>query len=64
MGILNNEQRKERGKAEFKIYIEENTNRVVDPTIFWDTMKVVIRGNVIAETTHIKRAKPEPQNIY
>ena len=59
VGILNNEQRKEKVKAEIKRYIEENNNGAVDPTILWDAMKVVIRGKLIAETAHAKRIQLE-----
>lgn len=53
VGILNNEQRIEKVKAEIKRY-EENNNGEVDPTILWDAMKAVIRGKLIAEAAHVK----------
>lgn len=57
VGISNNEQRKEKVKAEIKRYIEENNNGEVDPTILWDAMKAVIRGKLKAETAHVKRVR-------
>ena len=59
VGLLNCEQRKIRMKAEIQRYVEENDNGAVDPTIFWDAMKVVIRGRLIAETAYMKKVKSE-----
>lgn len=64
VGISNNEQRKEKVKAEITRYIEENNNGAVDPTILWDAMKVVIRVKLIAETAHVKRVKLESYRAY
>lgn len=61
---MNNEQRKEKVKAEIKRYIEENNNGEVDPTILWDAMKAVIRGKLIAETAHVKRVRLEAYKKY
>ena len=52
---MNNEQQKEKVKAEIKRSIEENINGAVDTTISWDAMKVVIRGKLIVETVHAKQ---------
>lgn len=45
-GRLNNEQRKEKVKAQRKRDTEENGNAAGEPTILWDAMKVVIRGKL------------------
>lgn len=57
MGILNDKNLVERMKEDINRYIEENDNGEVDPTILWDTLKAVIRGNLMAYTTGRKKAR-------
>lgn len=64
LGIMNNDQTRKKVKTEIERYIEENNNGTVDPTIFWDAMKAVIRGKLIAETAHAKRAKVEAYKMH
>ena len=59
MGMLNNEQRKERVREELQAYIDDNNNGEVDPTVVWDAMKAVMRGKLIVETVLLKKAKLE-----
>lgn len=61
---MNNDQTRKKVKTEIERYIEENNNGTVDPTIFWDAMKAVIRGKLIAETAHAKRAKVEAYKMH
>jgi len=63
LGILNNDQRKEKIKTKIRRYIEENNGGQVNPTILWDALKVVIRGQLIAETVHVKKVKSEAHRI-
>ena len=47
----------ERIKKNINRYIEENDNGEVDPNILWDALKAVIRGNLIAQTTLLKKSR-------
>lgn len=54
IGILNDETITEQIKIEIRRYIEENDTGESDPTILWDALKAVIRGKLIALTSHQK----------
>ena len=57
MGILNNKAITEQIKLEIKRCIEENNTEDISPTILWDTLKVVLRGELIAITSRQKKLK-------
>jgi hypothetical protein len=57
VGILNDKDLVERIKKDINRYIEENDNGEVDPNILWDALKAVIRGNLIAQTTLLKKSR-------
>lgn len=59
LGIMNNDQTREKVKTEIRRYIEENNKGTVEPPIFRDALRAVIRGKLIAETAHVKRTKVE-----
>lgn len=44
VSIINNKVGNEQIKMEMKRRIEENNTEDINPTILWDTVKVVIRG--------------------
>lgn len=45
VGLLNNKGLVEEIKREIIRYKEDNDNGEVDPTILWDALKAVLRGN-------------------
>ena len=57
MGLLNNEQRKDKINFEIQKYITENDNEMVEPTMVWDALKAVMRGRLISEATYAKKMK-------
>ena len=57
IGILNDKKNTEQIKMEIKRYIEENDTGESDPTIVWDALKAVIRGKLIALTSHLNKNK-------
>lgn len=64
VGILNNEEKKEKIKTEIKRHIEDNNNGEVDPIILWYAMKAVIRGKLGRLNTFIKEIKEEDQTGF
>ena len=62
VGLLNNKELVEGIRRDITRYREENDNGEVDPTTLWDALKSVIRGKVIAQASHPKRARLE-QNL-
>lgn len=62
LGILNNKKMVEEIKFEIKRYLEENDNGEINPSILWDTLKVVIRGKLIAKTAFAKKTRLETYN--
>lgn len=61
---MNNDQTRKKVKTEIKRYIDKNNYGTVDPTIFWDATKAVIRGKLIAGTAHAKRVKVKAYRIH
>ena len=57
VGLLNNEQRKDKIKLEIQKYVTENDNEMVEPTMVWDALKAVMRGRLISEATYAKKMK-------
>jgi len=49
VGILNNKGLVEELKKDIRQYMEENSNKEVDPHIVWDALKAVVR-----EEKHIR----------
>uniref|UniRef100_A0A8C7WYM9 Reverse transcriptase domain-containing protein n=1 Tax=Oryzias sinensis TaxID=183150 RepID=A0A8C7WYM9_9TELE len=62
IGILNKETVKEQIKNTIKRFIEENDNGEVNPNILWDTLKAVLRGNLIAITSAQNKEKKDKYN--
>lgn len=62
LSILNNTKLKETLKEEIKTYLELNDTGEVNPSILWDALKAVRRGNITAKTTLIKRLRLEKLN--
>lgn len=56
-GILNNKTVVEQIRTDIRAYMEENDNGETDPAILWDALKAVIRGRLIAITSHLKRER-------
>lgn len=48
VGLLNNKAIVEQIELNFKEYMMINNNGEVDPSILWDSLKAVMRGNLIA----------------
>lgn len=57
LGILNNMATVEDIKREIKECININRDSDVDPTIVWDSVKAVMRGNLISRTSYINKTK-------
>jgi hypothetical protein len=57
VGMLNNKTAVEQIKPEIKDYLKINDNGEVDPSILWDSLKAVMRGNLIALTALNKKKK-------
>lgn len=49
-------------KLEIKEYLDFNDNGEVDPSILWDSLKAVICGKMINQTSSIKKAKTAEYN--
>ncbi len=56
--ILNDSACKEYIQKELRDYIDNNNNGEVSPSVLWDASKSVIRGKLIALTSHKKKGKP------
>lgn len=59
IGMLNNEKVKEQIKLIIERFIKENDNGEVNPNILWDTLKAVLRGNLIAISSAQNKEKRE-----
>lgn len=57
VSILNNEKMVKEIKKEINDCIKENNNNEVEPTIIWDTIKAVMRGNLISRTAYLNKMK-------
>lgn len=62
--ILNNPQTKEKLKNENKTYLDLNDNGEVTASVLWDALKAVIRGKIVAATSHNKKLRKQKlQNL-
>lgn len=57
VGLLNNKANTEQIKLNIKEYIRINDNGEVDPSIVWDSLKAVMRGNLIALSAQNKKKR-------
>lgn len=57
VNILNNEIAVQEIKKEIQDCIANNKDEQIEPTILWDTIKAVMRGNLISRLAHIKKKK-------
>lgn len=55
--ILNDPSVVNKIKGDIKEFFEINDTGEVSPIILWDTLKAVMRGNLISLTTHLKKMK-------
>ena len=55
-------QMKEEFIKEIQLYVRENDNGEVSPSVLWDACKAVIRGQRIAKSTYLKRQTQEKLN--
>ena len=62
VGMLNDKVIVEQIKLEIKEYLELNNNGEVDPSILWDSLKVVIRGKLIALSSMKKKMRTAEYN--
>lgn len=46
-----------KSKKEIQDCIANNKDEQIEPTILWDTVKAVMRGNLISRLAHIKKRK-------
>lgn len=53
---------KEEFTKEIQMYVKENDNGEVSPSVLWDACKAVIRGKLIAKSTYLKKQKQEKLN--
>ena len=53
--LLNNQQITEEIKKDIKICIETNENENTTTQNLWDTVKAVLRGNIIAIQAYLKK---------
>ncbi len=61
---LNDKLCKEYTKNELKEDLQTNDNGAVSPNVLWDAWKAVLRGKLIAFTTHKKRKNKDDYWIY
>lgn len=52
-------QMKEENIKEIQMYIRENDNGEVTPSVLWDACKAVIRGKLIAKSAYLKKQRQE-----
>jgi len=57
VNILNNEIAVQEITKEIQDCIRNNKDEQIEPTILWDTIKAVMRGNLISRLAHIKKKK-------
>lgn len=57
VNILNNETAVQEIKKEIQDCIAINKDEQIEPTMLWDTVKAVMRGNLISRLAHIKKKK-------
>ena len=55
--LLNNEWVKNEIKAEIKIFLETNENKLTTTKNLWDTAKAVLRGKFLAIQVYLKKIK-------
>ena len=53
--LLNNEWVKNEIKAEIKIFLETNENKLTTTQNLWDTAKAVLRGKFLAIQAYLKK---------
>lgn len=53
--ILNDPKIRAKLRGEIQDFLDLNDSGEVSPTIFWDTLKAVLRGKIISITTHMKK---------
>ena len=58
VNMLKGEMKEEYIK-EIRMYVRENDNGEVSPSVLWDACKAVIRGKLIAKSAYLKRKKKE-----
>lgn len=58
LNVLKGEMKEEFFK-EIQIYVRENDNGEVSPSVLWDACKAVIRGKVIPKSSYLKKKKQE-----
>ena len=58
--LLNNQQITEEVKKEIKICIEMNENENMTTQNLWDSVKAVIRGNIVAIQAYFKKQEKNP----
>lgn len=55
--ILNNLETKKKLENKIKLYLDLNDNDEVTPAVLWDALKAVLRGGIIAITSHEKKQR-------
>lgn len=57
--IPNDEEIVNKLKFEIESYLEYNDNDAVSPVIWWDALKAVLRGKIIAISSTVKKLKKQ-----
>ena len=60
--LLNNQEITEEIKKEIKIYIETNENENMTNPNLWDSVKLVLRGRIIALQAYLRKQEKNQAN--
>lgn len=58
-GMLNDPTFRSSMQKDLALYIQENDNDEVNPSILWDAAKVILTGKIIAKTAALKKIKSQ-----
>ena len=56
-GLLNDHTFRSSMEKDLALYMQDNNNEEVNPSILWDAAKAVLRGKIIAKTAALKKVK-------
>lgn len=58
-GLLNDHTFRNSMEKDLALYMQDNNNGEVNPSILWDAAKAVLRGKIIARTAALKKMKTQ-----
>lgn len=59
IGILNDPTFRSSLEKDLALYIQDNDNEEVNPSILWDAAKAILRGKIISRTASLQRMKTQ-----